>query len=195
MKLQKLGPQDYTEYLKHQASKLPRIKGQIVANEWRCRIQLRERVGDHVSVGMNVLCLGARLGGEVKAFIDCGCFAVGLDLNPGEGNKHVVHGDFHYIQFADDSVDVVFTNSVDHVFDLEKFISEISRVLKAGGLLIIDFQIGAVIYPGLSSWESLWWLTTDDILAPFLASQFEVVHKQDFAWPWAGEQVILRRGE
>lgn len=49
--------------------------------------------------GMTVLCLAARIGTEVKAFFDIGCFAVGIDLNPGENNRYVVYGDFHDIQF------------------------------------------------------------------------------------------------
>ena len=47
-----------------------------------------------------VLCLAARIGTEVKAFLDLGCFAIGIDLNPGTDNRYVVHGDFHDLQFA-----------------------------------------------------------------------------------------------
>src|SRR5215216_3610430 len=57
-----------------------------------------------------VLCLGARQGTEVRAFIDRGGFAVGIDLNPGEKNRYVLIGDFQELQFATGSVDIVYTN-------------------------------------------------------------------------------------
>ena len=193
MSLERLGPRNYGKYLKHQASKLPLFKDGVAANELRCRTELAERL--QVSAGMSVLCLGARLGGEVKAFIDRGCFAVGLDLNPGEGNQYVVHGDFHQVQFANDSVDVIFTNSVDHVFDLDKFIAEICRVLKPHGLLIMDIAKGREASHPPGPWESLWWQSADDILAPFLASQFTALYRRDFEWPWPGQHVTLRRKE
>ena len=42
--------------------------------------------------GRSVLCLAARQGSEVRAFIDSGAFAVGIDLNPGPRNRFVVVG-------------------------------------------------------------------------------------------------------
>ena len=192
MSLERLGTRDYDEYRKHQASKLPLFKDGVAANELRCRTELAERL--QVSAGMSVLCLGARLGGEVRAFIDRGCFAIGLDLNPGEGNRFVVHGDFHQIQFANDSVDVIFTNSVDHVFDLDKFITEICRVLKPDGLLIMDIAKGRAAGHPPGPWESLWWQGADDILASFLG-QFTALYRHGFEWPWPGEHVTLRRKE
>ena len=56
-------------------------------------------------------------------FIDHGAFAVGIDLNPGRDNRWVVIGDFHALQYADASVDVVYTNSFDHVFELERVLA------------------------------------------------------------------------
>ena len=193
--LTRLGPQDYGEYLKHQAEKLE--KEDMTGYEPRYQLELSERLGKFGTTfpGMSALCLGARLGAEVKAFIDCGCFAVGLDLNPGEGNKHVVHGDFHELQFANSSIDVIFTNAVDHVFDLGRFIDEICRVLKPEGLLIMDLVRGSAEGVQPEDYESLFWERTDDILAPFLAGQFEFVARTDFAGPWPGEHVVLKKRE
>ena len=70
----------------------------------------------------SVLCLGARQGTEVKAFLDLGCFAVRIDLEPGAENQFVVQGDFHDLKFPTESVDIVFTNSLDHAFDPKKMI-------------------------------------------------------------------------
>ena len=40
--------------------------------------------------GATVLCVGARLGGEVRAFKSLGALAIGIDLNPGTLNMDVV---------------------------------------------------------------------------------------------------------
>ena len=91
------GPEGYDEYLEYQVQKLEIDLDAMPYYEPRYRAWLRERlrVPEIVRPGTSVLCLGARLGAEVQAFIDLGCFAVGLDLNPGEDNRFVVHGDFH----------------------------------------------------------------------------------------------------
>lgn len=195
------GPQDYDEYLKHQAQKLEvdtEAKA-LTYYEPRYRADLRERVRalEFVRPGMSALCLGARLGGEVRAFIDLGCFAIGIDLNPGKDNEFVVCGDFHQIQFASDSVDIVFTNAIDHVFNLGAFISEICRILKPDGLLIMDVVKGSAQGVTPEDFESLFWEQTDNILAPFLAGPFELVYRNDFGipWPWPAEHVVLKRRE
>src|SRR5258707_15564244 len=95
-----------------------------------------------IQSGMSALCLAARIGTEVKAFQDVGCFSVGIDLNPGPDNKYVLRGDFHEIQFPSNSLDVVYTNSIDHAFDAVKMISEVKRVLKPTGVFIVEAPHG-----------------------------------------------------
>jgi SAM-dependent methyltransferase len=130
----------YEDYVAHQRSKLANVEHLLVETgeervaKFRRRFELLTELPPHASV----LCLAARLGHEVEAFIALGHFAIGIDLNPGTGNRHVVTGDFHALAFADDSVDCVFTNSLDHVFDLAKITSEISRVLKPGGYFVTE---------------------------------------------------------
>ena len=46
-----------------------------------------------------MLCLGARLGTEVRALHNLGYFAIGIDLNPGVDNPYVLMGDFHKLVF------------------------------------------------------------------------------------------------
>src|SRR3989338_2256161 len=139
---------------------------------------------------MNVLCLAARIGTEVKAFLDIGCFAVGIDLNPGIVNKYVVHGDFHDIQFPDHTVDVIFSNSLDHAFDLNKLIKEVKRVLKANGFLILEIVRGTEegYMPGY--YEAAVWEKIDDLLDIFLKSGFDIVNKVNFEYPWRGGQHV-----
>ncbi|MBE3128753.1 MAG: class I SAM-dependent methyltransferase, partial [Actinobacteria bacterium] len=131
---------NYDEYIKHQSSKLEKLSESFI-NEYDIKYReiLYKRLlkQNLVKPNMNVLCLATRIGTEVKAFIDIGCFAIGIDINPGTLNEYVVYGDFHDIQFAPNSIDVVFSNSIDHSFNLEILIKEIKRVLKINGLLII----------------------------------------------------------
>ena len=84
--------------------------------------------------GRSVLCLGARLGGEVRAFKALGALAVGVDVEPGNGNMDVLVGDFEHLAFADASFDFAYSNVLDHVHDLRIFGSEVCRVLKPGGI-------------------------------------------------------------
>ena len=187
----------YGEYTKHQRSKLHKIAGSLGTYDVSYREVLRKRLfeGGIVRSSMNVLCLAARIGTEVKAFIDLGCFAIGLDLNPGENNKYVVTGDFHHIQFADHSVDVVFSNSIDHVFDLEKFLGEIKRVLKPTGYLILEIAKGEKEGVQGGYYESMAWDTLDDFLKMITAHGFVVERRTDFEYPWLGEQVYFRPRE
>src|SRR5581483_2782763 len=110
---------------------------------------------------------GARLGTEVKAFLDLGCFAVGVDLNPGSGNRYVLHGDFHDLPFPQESVDLVFTNSLDHAFSVDRMIAEMRRVLKPGGLLVLELSCGSSGGKSAGHYESFWWDCVDDVVALF----------------------------
>ena len=159
----------------------------------RYRAALRERLSAQgfVTKGMTALCLAARLGTEVKSFIDLGCFAVGIDLNPGKENKYVVVGDFHDLQFADKSVDVVFSNSLDHAFDFTKLIKEIKRVLSPDGFLILELVKGESEGENPGDYEAQSWKTIDDVLKIFTNDGFVVKKRLDFTYPWNGEQVTL----
>ena len=114
--------------------------------------------------GMSVLCLGARLGGEVRAFQAMGCFTIGIDLNPGADNTLVLHGDFHHIQFADGSVDIAFTNCLDHVRELAQLLSEVKRVLKPDGIFYMESKAGYANQPGgrmSDHWDCFEWETIE----------------------------------
>jgi hypothetical protein len=78
-----------------------------------------------------ILCAGARQGTEVEVLWDMGYKnAYGIDLNPGPDNKWVKDGDFLKIDAEDGSIDLIYTNAVDHAFDLEKMFAEHARVIK-----------------------------------------------------------------
>ena len=138
------------------------------------------------------MCLAARIGTEVRAFLSYNCFAVGIDLNPGKDNKFVLSGDFHNIQFPKHSVDVVFTNSLDHALYLHKVISEIERVLRPEGYIILEIVRGADEGGAAGYYEASSWRKIDDCVAPFTQAGFSILERNDFEYPWRGEQIILK---
>lgn len=183
----------YENYLAHQKSKLGLIDFDLSNYDIKYRQVLRERVKklNLLQEGMTVLCLAARLGTEVKSFLDLGYFAIGIDLNPGENNRYVVHGDFHHIQFPSNSVDVIFTNSLDHVYDIEKVINEIRRVLKPKGFLIVEAASGSGEGKSPDFYESFWFSKVEDLVSLFKKSQFMLIRRSSFNYPWNGEQVCF----
>ncbi|MBM4273320.1 MAG: class I SAM-dependent methyltransferase [Deltaproteobacteria bacterium] len=197
--LQKRNYASYEDYLAHQKVKLDYIhlvkeerEGLADYHVKYCEA-LRERL-EKLPVawpGKTVLCLAARLGTEVKSFLQLGGFAVGIDLNPGENNSYVLYGDFHDLVFPDHSVDVVFSNSFDHVYDIDKVISEIKRVLKMGGLLLLEVQQGSDQgrKPGL--YESFWWSKIDALAALLEERQLKMVGRFPIEYPWEGEFLIF----
>jgi SAM-dependent methyltransferase len=159
--------ESYEEYLEHQAEKLDRIlqrrqdKDVAQFDEFVRRFKLCAEIeGLHTAI-----CLGARLGTEVKALHSLGFFAVGIDLNPGPDNAWVTYGDFHNLVFPDGSVDMVYCNALDHVFDLERVLGEVVRVLQPQGVFVADvlpgFDEGFI--PG--EYEATHWRTIDSLVA------------------------------
>ena len=134
----------YDDYVAHQAGKLDKVAHRLRETEdndfsdFKRRFEACTPLAD----ARNVLCLGARLGTEVRALHALGYFAIGIDLNPGAENPYVLPGDFHRLVFADRSVDAIYTNALDHVFDLAKVIAEVRRLLRPGGLFIVDMLPG-----------------------------------------------------
>jgi ubiquinone/menaquinone biosynthesis C-methylase UbiE len=125
-----------------------------------------------------------------------GCFAVGIDINPGSHNRYVLHGDFHEIQFPNASIDVIFTNSLDHVYSIERLLAEIQRVLKANGLLVVEAMLGSEEKKPNPSllYESFYWTKIDHLVSLFERSDFRLVERCSFDYPWRGEQLSFQKG-
>jgi SAM-dependent methyltransferase len=181
----------YDEYVRHQQSKFEHLDLTDYDRKYRALLAARLRAGALLKPGAAVLCLGARQGTEVKAFQDLGCFAIGIDLNPGKDNKFVLPGDFHTVQFPDRCVDVVFTNSFDHAFDPEKLIGEIGRLLKSSGLLIVEAIRGEAEESSPDYYASFWWRKIDDLIDLLDRRGFKVIRRELFAEPWPGEQIAF----
>jgi SAM-dependent methyltransferase len=189
---QKRSYDSYEAYLEHQKAKLETHDFGQYDDEFR--VALRERLValDLEWPGRTVLCLAARIGTEVKAFLDLGAFAVGIDLNPGKDNRYVVHGDFHDLQFAPRSVDVVYTNSLDHAFDIDRIAKEVLKVLKPDGLLVVEAAQGRDqgVNPGF--FESLFWKNIDELVRVLEAAGFKVTRRTPITHPWPGEQICFQ---
>jgi SAM-dependent methyltransferase len=134
----------YEDYLAHQSSKLDGIIERLRETDDAEYEEFRERFAscEALRAARSVLCLGARLGTEVRALHSLGVFAIGIDLNPGPNNTTVLPGDFHALVFPDASVEAVYTNALDHVFDLDRMIGEVRRVLKPGGCFVAEIDEG-----------------------------------------------------
>lgn len=181
----------YSDYVKHQGSKLK--WKDLSEYEVRFRTALRQRL-EHVGAthpGMSVLCLAARIGTEVRAFHDLGCFAVGIDLNPGKGNRLVVTGDFHELQFPDSSVDLIYTNSLDHALDLGRVIQEVVRVAKPHGELIVEATRGRNEGQEFGRYESFSWSSIQELVRVLEGSGFALRGTLEFDYPWPGEMLRL----
>lgn len=188
---------DYATYVEHQKTKFSAFRSKsIIRHDQRFHAALTERLAElrEELRGRSVLCLAARQGSEVRSFIDQGAFAVGIDLNPGPANRYVVVGDFHELQYADNSVDVVYTNSLDHAFDLDRILSEVRRVLRPHGMLIVEANVGGEGDPALQRgpYEALVWAGADALLQALEERGFEAVSRKQFQIPWPGEHFRLR---
>ncbi len=185
----------YDEYVVHQKSKLNKIRVDLIEYDEKYFSALKERLANQgmIQPNMVVLCLAARIGTEVKSFLSLGCFAVGIDLNPGQENKYVLYGDFHDIQFPSHSIDAVFCNSIDHVLDFHRFITEVKRVLKPGGLFILEIVRGEEegYLPGY--YEVTVWKRLEDGVRLFTQSGFSIIKRDNFTYPWGGGQHISFR--
>ena len=167
----------YEEYVEHQKKKLPFFIRWLSERGGGSRTRYKNfkiRLQPLVSIikGKKVLCLGARTGEEVKAFRKLGFTeTVGIDLNPGSGNKYVVRGDFHNLSYQDGSFDGVYSNAFDHAWDLKVVSTEVYRVLKPGGILAIDLSLFLGIdrdeHLWKNSYEAVLWDSVDDVVQEF----------------------------
>lgn len=140
LKVKKLKYKNYQQYIDHQGQKLHEDFEDIFRSDREYEVITKDRFKEmnHEFTGKSVICLGARLGGEVKAFKQLGSLAIGIDVNPGEKNEHVLFGDFHKIAFPNEVFNFAFSNVIDHVYDVKKFAKETARVLAKGGILFLE---------------------------------------------------------
>lgn len=177
----------YDDYVIHQKSKLEMLD--LSQYEVEFRAGLRERILARSFAGQAVLCLAARLGTEVKAFHDVGAFAVGIDLQPGPNSSTVLTGDFQSLVFPNACVDAVYCNSFDHAFDLSKTLAEIHRVLKSGGVLLVDAQLGTDEAASFDDWAATAWTEVDQLVEVIELAGFRLKERNAIDIPWPGQEL------
>jgi len=188
---------NYEDYVKHQKSKLSNAlnfgRMEKYDREYGETLKQRIKENEEIKQGMSCLCLGARLGTEVKSFIDLGIFAVGVDLNPGKNNKHVVIGDFHNLQYSDNSVDIIFSNSIDHSLYLDNFLQEILRVLKPDGYFLTEIGSGTDNSERLKhNYEAIAYKDINLIINKIKEANFSILKKVDISFPWKGVHILFK---
>jgi SAM-dependent methyltransferase len=188
---QKRSYRSYEAYVEHQKAKLETHEFGKYDTQFRAALRDRLSVLEIDWPGRNVLCLAARIGTEVKAFLDLGATAIGIDLNPGPDNPYVVHGDFHDLQFAPGSMDVAYTNSLDHAFDIGRIAQEVLKVLKLDGVFIVEAAHGRDqgVNPGF--FESFFWKNLDELIRGIEKTGFKVTRRTPITYPWPGEQICF----
>jgi len=136
----------YNDYVNHQKEKTldpERIK-KLLGEDWDIKVEgfkkIFKRNIKYVSGKKNAICLGSRTGQEVKALIDMGVTAVGIDLVPFP--PYTIEGDIHDIKYADQEFDLVFTNIFDHSLYPDKLCSEIERITKPNAIIILNLIVG-----------------------------------------------------
>lgn len=186
---------DYDVYLRTQRSKLALLHLSEYDARFRAALSSRLRALDLRMPATSVLCVAARTGAEVSAFQDLGAFAVGIDLNPGTNNPLVLPGDFHSLQFADSSVELLYCNSLDHALDLEVVLREFHRVLASNGRLLLEVMKGEAEGNEFGRWEVTSWDSTESLLAVVKSSGFRpLLQELEFEIPWPGRSFLLARG-
>lgn len=172
---------DYDQYVALQSQKLDISYGraQRFSDGQRGGLGKRLKSFGFAKTAKSALCLGARLGGEVQAFLDNGIEAVGIDLNPGKNNPYVSYGDFHNLVFPDQSFDIIYTNSLDHALDLKKVTSEMIRVLQPFGHAIIESK-GGTEEPGhrpirSDSYDCMEWKAHRDLIDLVVDAGFDEI--------------------
>ncbi len=181
----------YEEYVLHQQQKLDellKVKGGFSRDNilsYRLTFYARFRhLPGLLPPEATILCLGARQGTEVEVLRDLGFKnAIGLDLNPGPDNPFVKPGDFMRLEQPDNSVDFIYTNCLDHAFDLDKFFAGNARVLKPDGYVLYDFGLSEQV--GGGAFEAVSWTRAEDLLPKLLHHFRELVRlEREPRWLW-----------
>lgn len=142
------GYSSYESYIQHQLKKTlnPKLRKIWTTRDWNRKVRvfakffqsLKDR--NLLANSSKSLCVGARVGQEVEALRSIGVRdSVGLDLVPHP--PLVIKGDFHAQPFKDETFDFEFSNVFDHALFPWKFVGEIERTLKPGGICVLHVSL------------------------------------------------------
>jgi hypothetical protein len=183
----------YAEYVAHQREKLGMLLklhggfSNAVVSAYRRRFYRRFRhLNKLLPPDAVIVCLGARQGTEVEVLRDLGFRrAYGIDLNPAPDNPWVRPGDFMHMAEASGSVDLIYSNCVDHAFSLPDFFAEHARVLKPDGYALYDLSQTSVVTGKVDAFGAAMWEYETDVLRVLFQSFAQVIRaEREPEWTW-----------
>lgn len=142
------GYTSYERYIKKQLNKTldPKLRKIWTTRDWDRKIQVFSKFFEGlkgeglISKESKALCIGARVGQEVEALKRVGVSdSIGMDLVPYP--PLVIEGDFHNQPFGNETFDFEFSNVFDHALYPERFVAEIERTLKPGGVCVLHVAL------------------------------------------------------
>ncbi|KAK8537682.1 hypothetical protein V6N12_043834 [Hibiscus sabdariffa] len=142
------GYTSYNAYIERQVNKTlnPKLRKIWRTRDWDRKIKVFARVFQSLKRRKLIfneskaLSIGARVGQEVAAMKMVGVSdAVGIDLVPYP--PLVMKGDFHAQPFQNQAFDFEFSNVFDHALYPWKFVGEIERTLKPGGVCVLHVAV------------------------------------------------------
>lgn len=194
----------YQDYLRHQQSKQkmreanphPGMDEQVKDYESKYVVALQRRLvfcRNVLPEKGRALCLGSRSDAEIHAVDALGFRAVGLDLYPAKTSKRLLRGDFHFIPFAKETFEVVYTNSLDHSLMPDKLFSEVFRILKHGGVFVLEFLDVSLNTGYGGAWECFIHKTNQDVVDAVVKTGLQPLSHMPFEVPWWGISSIFRK--
>ncbi|PIN17768.1 Sterol 24-C-methyltransferase [Handroanthus impetiginosus] len=142
------GYTSYDAYIQHHLSKTlnPKLRKIWTTRDWDRKIRVFAAFFDDLKRknllfnSSKALGVGARMGQEVEALKRVGVSdSIGIDLVPSP--PLVLHGDFHHQPFDNETFDFEFSNVFDHALYPEKFVGEIERTLRPGGVCVLHVAL------------------------------------------------------
>ncbi|WEL19214.1 class I SAM-dependent methyltransferase [Candidatus Nanohalococcus occultus] len=116
-------------------------------------IGMMDRFGKLIGENGKVLDAGCGHGRDIRHFNDIGLNAVGIDIaedlleDASRKGLEVAKMDVRDLSFDDETFDGIWCNSVLHFLnpaagDMQQALKELTRILKTGGVLYINFKLG-----------------------------------------------------
>jgi hypothetical protein len=144
--------------------------------------------------------LGARLGTEVVAMRDLGhqnC--IGMDLQTKYANDEtlVEYGDFMNLKYEDNSIQFVYSNCLDHLYDPKAFIDGLERVMEKDGYAILDVNDEHISKQGFAGWDMYQPENLSELLNLLQNENRQIVflERNSQPFPGGGISVLLKFGK
>ncbi|KAJ4712490.1 Methyltransferase type [Melia azedarach] len=142
------GYSSYETYIQRQLNKTlnPKLRKMWTTRDWERKVRVFSHFFQNLKQrnllfnDSKALSIGARVGQEVAALKLIGVpDSVGIDLVPRP--PLVIKGDFHAQPFENETFDFEFSNVFDHALLPGKFVGEIERTLKPGGVCVLHVAL------------------------------------------------------